>query len=149
PLLVLFGYSTLLVFPVLSLAMAVKVSENGTDYSLQKTSEQALYLVTSRSAKYKAKAINDTVFLRLGAFLAAACVALLVALAVPSRGVVAVTLLFAAALLAISIALARLHRQRAAIATPAAPPRLLICDPRRSHTRSALRSRARRGRLHR
>jgi AAA family ATP:ADP antiporter len=112
PLLVIGGYSSLFLVPVLGLAMAVKVAENGTDYSLQKTAEQTLYLVTSRAAKYKAKAIVDTVFVRLGDFLAAGTVALLVALAVPFRGVVAVTLLFALALLGISVGLARLHRRR-------------------------------------
>jgi AAA family ATP:ADP antiporter len=112
PVLVIGGYSSLFVVPVLGLAMTVKVAENGTDYSLQKTAEQALYLVTSRAAKYKAKAIVDTVFVRLGDFMAAGTVALLVALAVPFRGVVAVTLLFALALLGISVELARLHRRR-------------------------------------
>lgn len=44
----------------------VKVVENSTDYSLQNTVQQALFLPTSRDAEYKAKAAIDTLFVRLG-----------------------------------------------------------------------------------
>ena len=40
--------------------------ENATDYSLQNTVRQALFLPTSREAKYKAKAAIDTFFTRFG-----------------------------------------------------------------------------------
>ncbi len=43
-----------------------KIAENSTDYSLMNTVKQALFLVTSREAKYKAKAAIDTFFVRAG-----------------------------------------------------------------------------------
>ena len=48
-----------------------KVAENSADYSLMNTVKQALYLVTSREAKYKAKAAIDTFFVRTGDILVA------------------------------------------------------------------------------
>jgi hypothetical protein len=43
-----------------------KVLENSTDYSIQNTLRQALFLPTTREAKYKAKAAIDTFFTRAG-----------------------------------------------------------------------------------
>ena len=43
-----------------------RIAENSIDYSLQNTTRNALYLPTSREAKYKAKQANDTFFVRLG-----------------------------------------------------------------------------------
>jgi ATP:ADP antiporter, AAA family len=43
-----------------------KTLENATDYSIQNTARQALFLPTSREAKYKAKAAIDTFFMRFG-----------------------------------------------------------------------------------
>ncbi len=49
----------------------VKVAENSTDYSLMNTVKQGLFLITSREAKYKAKAAIDTFFVRAGDVLVA------------------------------------------------------------------------------
>lgn len=43
-----------------------KAFENGTDYSLMNALRAALYLITSREEKYKAKAVIDTFFVRTG-----------------------------------------------------------------------------------
>lgn len=43
-----------------------KIAENSTDYSLQNTLKQALYLPTTREEKYKAKQAIDTFFVRVG-----------------------------------------------------------------------------------
>ena len=48
--------------------------ENGTDYSIQNTARQALFLPTSREAKYKAKAAIDSFFWRAGDVLSATLV---------------------------------------------------------------------------
>jgi AAA family ATP:ADP antiporter len=48
-----------------------KTVENSTDYSLMNTVKQALYLITDREAKYKAKAAIDTFFVRTGDVLVA------------------------------------------------------------------------------
>jgi len=66
PVIVLFGYGTVAMLPLLGLLAAVKVLENGTEYSLQNTLQQTLFLPTSRDAKYKAKAAIDTFVVRAG-----------------------------------------------------------------------------------
>lgn len=75
PLLAAFGYGALAFAPLLALVATVKVVENGADYSLQNTIQQALFLPTSRDAKYKAKAAIDTVSVRLGDLASAGLVA--------------------------------------------------------------------------
>ncbi len=55
PLVSLAGYGAMAAIPALTLALVAKVAENSLDYSLQNTSRQALWLVTSREAKHKAK----------------------------------------------------------------------------------------------
>ncbi len=66
PILALVNYSVIAVAPVLAVVSVLKVLENSTDYSVQNTVRQALFLPTSREAKYKAKAAIDTFFMRLG-----------------------------------------------------------------------------------
>jgi AAA family ATP:ADP antiporter len=66
PMLTLAAYSLSSLLPVLGLVATVKVVEDSTGYSLQNTTQQALFLPTSRDAKYKAKAAIDTLFVRLG-----------------------------------------------------------------------------------
>jgi AAA family ATP:ADP antiporter len=60
------GYASMAFIPVLSWIRGVKLAENSIDYSLQNTTRNALYLPTSREAKYKAKQANDTFFVRFG-----------------------------------------------------------------------------------
>jgi AAA family ATP:ADP antiporter len=66
PVVALAGYSTLAFVPLLGLIRATKMAENSIDYSLQNTTGNALYLPTSRAAKYNAKQANDTFFVRFG-----------------------------------------------------------------------------------
>jgi AAA family ATP:ADP antiporter len=66
PLLAITGYGAAAVMPLLAIIATVKVVENSTDYSLQNTIQQALFLPTSRDAKYKAKSAIDTFSVRLG-----------------------------------------------------------------------------------
>jgi AAA family ATP:ADP antiporter len=123
PLFVALGYSSALAVPALGLLLAVKVGENGLDYSLQKTAEQALYLGAPRTARYKASAIANTVFVRFGDVVAALSLAVLLALSVPFRGILATALLLALATLAVSLKLSRLQRQRAAKVDTRSAPR--------------------------
>jgi AAA family ATP:ADP antiporter len=76
PLVALLGYSALLFLPLLPIVRAMKIAENATDYSIQSTTRQALFLPTSREAKYKAKAAIDTFFWRAGDVLQAGFVLL-------------------------------------------------------------------------
>src|SRR5262249_8913529 len=57
--------------PLLGVVRVAKVLENSTDYSIQNTARHALFLPTSREAKYKAKAAIDTFFWRAGDMLQA------------------------------------------------------------------------------
>lgn len=74
PVIAFGAYGLLLVYPVLAVVRFAKILENATDYSIQNTARQALYLLTSREAKYKAKAAIDTFVVRTGDMLQAAIV---------------------------------------------------------------------------
>jgi AAA family ATP:ADP antiporter len=71
PVLALVNYSIIAVAPILAVVRIGKILENSTDYSIQNTLRQALYLPTSRESKYKAKAAIDTFFTRAGDVLSA------------------------------------------------------------------------------
>ena len=66
PIISLTAYSVISIIPALGFIRLVKIVENSTDYSLQNTARQALFLPTSREEKYKAKAAIDTFFVRTG-----------------------------------------------------------------------------------
>jgi ATP:ADP antiporter, AAA family len=66
PVLALVNYSIIAIAPLLAVVRVGKILENSTDYSIQNTLRQALFLPTSREAKYKAKAAIDTFFTRTG-----------------------------------------------------------------------------------
>ena len=74
PLLALGGYALVSFGAAFLLVRWVKSLENGTDYSLQNTTKAALFLVTKREEKYKAKAAIDTFFVRGGDTLSALAV---------------------------------------------------------------------------
>jgi AAA family ATP:ADP antiporter len=66
PAIALVNYSIIAVAPILAVVRIGKILENSTDYSIQNTLRQALFLPTTREAKYKAKAAIDTFFTRAG-----------------------------------------------------------------------------------
>src|SRR5262249_29246593 len=74
PLVVLTGYLTVLKAPSVSTMEWLKIVDNGLDYSLSNTARQALWLPTSRVAKYKAKQAVDAFFMRAGDVLQAGVV---------------------------------------------------------------------------
>jgi AAA family ATP:ADP antiporter len=86
PVLALINYSIIAIAPILAVVRIGKILENSTDYSIQNTLRQALFLPTSREAKYKAKAAIDTFFTRTGDVISAGFVALgaLIGMAVAS-----------------------------------------------------------------
>jgi len=71
PVIALFGYAVLAFAPILSLVRVVKIAENATDYSVQNTVRNVLFLPTSRDQKYKAKQAIDSFFVRGGDVLSA------------------------------------------------------------------------------
>jgi AAA family ATP:ADP antiporter len=66
PVIALGGYMTLAYLPILNFIRVIKIAENSTEYSIQNTARQALFLRTSRQAKYKAKFAIDSFFARAG-----------------------------------------------------------------------------------
>jgi len=66
PIISLGGYTLIATAPILSNIRIAKIFENGTDYSLENTVRQALFLPTSREVKYKAKQVVDSFFWRAG-----------------------------------------------------------------------------------
>ncbi|HZA97521.1 MAG TPA: MFS transporter [Gemmatimonadales bacterium] len=74
PVLAFTGYAVLAFVPVLALIRVVKIAENATDYSIQNTIRNVLFLPTSRDEKYKAKQAIDSFFQRAGDVLSAAVV---------------------------------------------------------------------------
>jgi ATP:ADP antiporter, AAA family len=66
PLVALAGYLLMLRAPSLQFLTMLKVADNSLDYSLGNTTRQALWLPTSREAKYKAKQAVDSFVVRAG-----------------------------------------------------------------------------------
>ena len=66
PAVALAGYLMMLRAPSVQLMGLLKVADNSIDYSLGNTTKQALWLPTSREAKYKAKQAVDSFFVRAG-----------------------------------------------------------------------------------
>jgi ATP:ADP antiporter, AAA family len=71
PLVAFCAYGLIGAIGGLAIIRAAKIAENSTDYSLQNTVRQSLFLPTDRAVKYKAKAAIDTFFVRAGDLLAA------------------------------------------------------------------------------
>lgn len=114
PLIALGGYSAMLLVPVLSVVRVAKIAENSTDYSLQNTLRQALYLPASREAKYKAKAAIDTFVVRLGDMAPAGLVLLGTQLALTFQGFTRIVLAMVVVWLIVAWLLAREYRRQSA-----------------------------------
>ncbi len=76
PLVSLAGYGAMAAEGALAVVTAAKTAENGTNYSINNTARQVLWLPTSKEMIYKAKAAIDTLCVRFGDGLAALTVLL-------------------------------------------------------------------------
>jgi AAA family ATP:ADP antiporter len=76
PILATGSYLVMGIFPILAVTRWAKSAENATDYSLQNTVRNMLFLPTTRDEKYKAKQAIDTFFVRMGDVAAALLVLL-------------------------------------------------------------------------
>jgi ATP:ADP antiporter, AAA family len=133
PAVSLLANASMLLIPALALVRSVKVMENGVDYSLQNTANNALFLVASREAKYKVKAVIDAFLMRAGDALAASAIWAGAHFGWSPRLFAGLDLLLCGAWLAVAWAIQRHHAGRTeARARPArvirlaraAPPRL-------------------------
>ena len=66
PSIALISYSTMAFYPVLAVVRVLKIAENSTDYSINNTARQVLWLPTTKEMKYRAKPAIDSLFVRLG-----------------------------------------------------------------------------------
>lgn len=74
PLIAMTGYALMAFVPVLMAIRWIKTLENATDYSLQNTVRNVLFLPTTREEKYKAKQVTDGFSQRIGDVLQAVTV---------------------------------------------------------------------------
>ena len=121
PIVAAFTYGTAAVVQVLSIVSLVKILENSTDYSINNTAKHALFLPTSREAKYKAKQAIDSFFWRAGDLLQAVIVFVGVQLALDIRGFAAINLALVAGWLLLCVGIAREHRRITAEVQGSAP----------------------------
>ena len=71
------SYTAMALLPVIAVVRVMKVAENGTNYSINNTARQVLWLPTTAEMKYQAKPAIDALVVRLGDGLAALTVLLL------------------------------------------------------------------------
>jgi ATP:ADP antiporter, AAA family len=111
PIISLGAYTAIVFLPIFGVMRWTKVLENGTDYSINNTTRHALFLPTSRGAKYKAKQVIDAFFVRTGDLLQALVVFIGLQLAFTVRGFALVNVVLVGIWLALAIAIAREHRK--------------------------------------
>jgi AAA family ATP:ADP antiporter len=71
PIISLGAYNIIVFFPVLMAVLAAKVAENSTDYSLNNTVRNMLFLPCTYEEKFSAKQAIDSFFVRMGDVLSA------------------------------------------------------------------------------
>jgi AAA family ATP:ADP antiporter len=74
PIISLGAYNVLLFFPTLMAVLTAKVAENSTDYSLNNTVRNMLFLPCTYEEKFSGKQVIDAFFVRMGDVLSAALV---------------------------------------------------------------------------
>jgi len=105
------GYTAIGLIPTFFAVQWTKIFENGTDYSIQNTTKHALFLPTSREAKYKAKQAIDSFFVRFGDMLQAGVVFVGVQLALSIRGFAIINVVLVAVWLLIVFGIRREHEK--------------------------------------
>lgn len=116
PFIALGSYTLLAFAPILGFIRLAKVAENSTDYSIQNTVRHALFLNTSRDAKYKAQSAIESFFWRAGDALSAVLVFIgtYLAFQISSFAIVNIALVFV--WLGVVVAIVRLRQRRRAAA---------------------------------
>jgi AAA family ATP:ADP antiporter len=113
------AYNALVFLPTLWVVLTAKVAENSTDYSLNNTVRNMLFLPCTYEQKFSAKQAIDSFFVRMGDVLSAGLVFVgTTFLALPTRGFAAVN----AALAVVALILAWLVGRHYKTATDASSP---------------------------
>jgi AAA family ATP:ADP antiporter len=97
--------------PIFAVVRIAKILENSTDYSIQQTTRHALFLPTSREAKYNAKQAIESFFWRAGDLLQAGVVFVGASLAFTVSQFAAVNVVLVLVWLGIVVAIVREHRK--------------------------------------
>jgi AAA family ATP:ADP antiporter len=71
PVVALISYSVMAFIPILAIIKIMKIAENSTDYSINNTARNVLWLPVSAELKYKGKPAIDSLFVRVGDGIAA------------------------------------------------------------------------------
>ena len=112
PLVSVAGYGAALAAPLIGVLMVARVAESSLDYSLSNTTRQALWLVTSPEAKYKAKQVVDTFVMRAGDSLSAAVVWVGARTAMSTRDFLVINVLLTLVWVGVSILLGGMYARR-------------------------------------
>ncbi len=110
PIIALGSYGLLAFVPMLSLIRVTKIMENSTDYSIQNTARHALFLRTSRDAKYKAKTAIDNFFWRAGDALSAVLVFVGAQLSFGVRDFAIANIILVAVWLCVAVGIVRMRK---------------------------------------
>jgi AAA family ATP:ADP antiporter len=115
PLIALGSYATMAFVPLLGAIQLGKILENSTDYSLNNTVRQTLFLPTTREEKYKAKQVTDSFAQRGGDVLSAVTVFVATALlGIPVNRLAIFNLLLVAVWLVVAVQVGRRYVRVAA-----------------------------------
>ena len=71
PVVALVSYAAMAFVPILAIVKAMKIAENSTDYSINNTARNVLWLPVSAELQYKGKPTIDSLFVRVGDGIAA------------------------------------------------------------------------------
>ncbi len=116
PIIALVGYTVLALIPLLGAVRWAKTAENATDYSLNNTVRNALFLPTTREEKYKAKQVTDAFFWRAGDVLSAVLVFVGVnLLAFQTRHFALVNIVLVIGMIVMAVAVGRRYQRLAAV----------------------------------
>ncbi len=116
PLASVAGYGAAFAAPLIGVLMVARIAESTLDYSLSNTTRQALWLVTSPEAKYKAKQVIDTFVMRAGDSLSAGLVWIGVRTAMGSRTFIAINLVLTIVWAGLALLLGRMYAAKSAAA---------------------------------
>jgi len=113
PVTALLGNLMVVALPLLTYLRWTKTAENATDYSLQNTVRNVLFLPCTREEKYNAKQAIDTFFVRAGDVFSAGLVYLgTTALTLSVQAFAAVNVVLVGVWIVLALAIGREHRKR-------------------------------------
>ena len=142
PLIALSGYALMAFIPIFAVVRAVKILENGTDYSIQTTTRHVLFLPLTVEGKYDGKTAIETLFWRTGDLLQAGVVFIGVSyLGFATQQFALVNMLLAALWVIVAL---RIGQRYKALACPVDksgyyPPEMAEPPPRYAEAKSAAR----------